>query len=484
MKKFFSNAYKKIFMENKIASISAALILFLLVSVAAALALGAEKTSDAEVVKSSDSDISSADSQTWPNSVSEIVSSEEASSSAPVQSSRPTASKSESAVSKVTVPKPVVSANKDYIYNTNLDIENNVFMDSLVYTGYNLKKHRADGLMWHYVLASQKRGKGWLSDITYGGGSTGYETVNGRPDISFFEKHGLVCASYVTYVYFNYLTNVAGIDTSSLDRPAKSYSANDWYIAAQKWVKKGYSKTIPFTASLNSGFIKFKAKETIPIGSIIAMSDATKPGSKACSHVSIYAGYKNGYNWVFHVGNANGPEFCAIERMHFGPDPQWPLAVITTPSNIRMAALLEVTVKDNTGAALSGVKISLKNTKTGELRNIGVTDKNGCVKAENLSYGDYTVIQTVPSGYSCSAPSVNVKLTTASNSCNKVSFTDELIPPDEPEIPSQTQTSSEAVTSSEEDASGETSTPPSDKNNPDGSQNYTPPEENIQNSGQ
>ena len=471
---------------HKIKAIIASVILILCVTTSAALVFGNNGDSAENKASSSGSRQTVTDRPQPISEKSDVPStSEQVSSSVKTNTSskKPASSKTQTS-SKAPVKNTNIVSNTDYKYNTNLDIENNVFMDSLVYTGYNLKKHRADGLMWHYVLASQKRGKGWLSDITYGGGSTGYETVNGRPDISFFEKHGLVCASYVTYVYFNYLPNVAGIDTSSLDRPAKSYSANDWYIAAQKWVKKGYSKTIPFTASLNSGFIKFKAKETIPIGSIIAMSDATKPGSKACSHVSIYAGYKNGYNWVFHVGNANGPEFCAIERMHFGPDPQWPLAVITTPSNIRMAALLEVTVKDNNGAALSGVKISLKNTKTGELRNIGVTDKNGCVKAENLSYGDYTVIQTVPSGYSCSAPSVNVKLTTASNSCNKVSFTDELIPPDEPEIPSQTQTSSEAVTSSEEDASGETSTPPSDKNNPDGSQNYTPPEENIQNSGQ
>lgn len=213
-----------------------------------------------------------------------------------------------------------------------LDLEENPFFDSLVYTGYNIEKHRSDGMMWYYLLASQKRDRGWLSNITYAGGSTGYETTaEGLPDISFFEKYGLVCASYVTYVYFNYLPNVVGIDTSELTKPEKSYSANDWYIAAKDWVDKGYSETIDFEASLtNAGFIDFSTEEEIPIGSIIAFCDA-KNKSDYCSHVVIYAGYENDYHWVYHVGNENGPEFCSVQRMHFGPDPQWPICIITTP---------------------------------------------------------------------------------------------------------------------------------------------------------
>ena len=216
-----------------------------------------------------------------------------------------------------------------------LDLEKNPFFDSLVYTGYNIEKHRADGMMWYYLLASQKRDRGWLSNITYAGGSTGYETTsNGAPDISFFEKHGLVCASYVTYVYFNYLPNVAGIDTSELTKPEKSYNANDWYFAAKDWVDKGYSESIEFEASLtNAGFIDFSTEVEIPIGSIIAFCDSRNK-SDYCSHVVIYAGYENDYHWVYHVGNENGPEFCSVQRMHFGPDPQWPIAVITTPDMV------------------------------------------------------------------------------------------------------------------------------------------------------
>lgn len=214
------------------------------------------------------------------------------------------------------------------------NLENNVFFDALVYTGYNIEKHRSDGLMWQYVLAANKRGKGWLSDITYNGGSDGYEvTEEGLPDIPFFERHGLVCASYATYVYFNYLPNVAGIDTSELTKPEKAYNANDWYIAAKDWVEEGYSENIEFEANLKGGFIQFEEAKEIPIGSIIAFCDANNK-SDHCSHIVVYAGYANDYHWVFHVGNENGPEFCSVERMHFGPDPQWPIAIITTPEQV------------------------------------------------------------------------------------------------------------------------------------------------------
>ena len=220
----------------------------------------------------------------------------------------------------------------DYGYPTPENIENNIFWDSLEYTGYNMQKHIDDGLMWEYILAGYKREKGWLSDIGYAGGSLGYEvTEEGLPDIEFFERRGLVCASYLAYVYFNYLPNVCGIDTSCLEKPTLAYSANDWYLACQKWVEDGYSRTIDFKATKSHGFIKYEPAEEIPIGSILCFRDITNTTSNFCRHVCIYAGYKNGYHWVYHVGNDNGPEFCAVERMSFGEGAQWPTAIFTTP---------------------------------------------------------------------------------------------------------------------------------------------------------
>lgn len=323
-----------------------------------------------------------------------------------------------------TPPAPKPPVNTAFVPNSNTDPDNNVFLDAMVYTGYNINKHRSDGLMWVYILASQKRAKGWLSNIGYGGGCSGYEVnEHGLPNISRFERGGLVCASYATYVYFNYLPNVAGIDTSILHRPERSYDANSWYIAAQQWVQAGYSEKINFTASSSGNYIKFNAEKDIPIGSIICLTDFYNRNNH-CTHVSLYAGYKNGYHWVTHVGNENGPEFCAIERMSCGPDPQWPLAVITTPSNIRFSAALDVAVKNENGSPLSGVSFSLKNLKTGVTTSLGTTGISGVVSKEGLSYGEYQIIQNVPEGYTCPSPTVMVNLTTQNNSKTTYTFTD------------------------------------------------------------
>ncbi len=248
---------------------------------------------------------------------------------------KPTQSKTEKTSSK--------SSEKTTYDHSKMTPDSNVFLDALEYTGYHLDVQRNSGMMWgsydNYILCSQKKGLGWLSNITYDdyGRASGYETdENGKPHISYFENTGLVCASYVTYVYFNYLPNVAGIDTSMLARPEKSVLANDCYIAGKKWIEAGYSRYIDFTAndggSINND-IKLTLDEEIPIGSLIVLCDWYNR-SDWCSHICIYAGKKNGYHWVTHVGNENGPEFCAIERMNRKPHPQWPIAIITPPSNI------------------------------------------------------------------------------------------------------------------------------------------------------
>lgn len=256
------------------------------------------------------------------------------SSSAPTPSNSPSSSLPSQIQSTVTPPahESVNGTGNTFGYNTNLDIEDNVFMDALLYTGYNMKKHREDGNMWVYILSQDKRGLDYLSDITYGGGCTGLETnEQGLPDISAFEQGGLVCASFATYVYFNYLPNVAGIDTSFLTKAERTYNADSFYTAAKDWLAKGHTYTIPFEVSRTDyNYIVFEPKEEIPIGSILVFEDDRKHDGRG-SHITVYAGYKNGMHWVYQVGTSNGPEMCAVERMLFGPDPQWPLAVFATP---------------------------------------------------------------------------------------------------------------------------------------------------------
>ena len=319
------------------------------------------------------------------------------------------------------IPDITTSYLQTDIYTT---IDNNIFMDALIYTGYNITKHRSDGRMWEYVYSADKRGLGYLSNISYGGGCSGYETdENGKPNIARFEQGNLVCASFVTYVYFNYLPNVAGIDTSALTRPTSSVNAHSFYTAAKDWVEKGYSEYIPFEykvlGALGSSFIEFTHEQEIPIGSLVIFCNP-KTSMTAGSHVAIYVGYKNGYDWLYHVGTANGPEFCAVQRMNFGPNARWPIAVITPPSNVNLTPTLEIELVDKAGNPISGSEFLLKHPTSGKEISLGTTDENGKLVRTDLSYGDFELVQTVPEGYSCNVTSNTIKITGVNNSYNKI----------------------------------------------------------------
>lgn len=320
-------------------------------------------------------------------------------------------------------------------YVTPMDMEDNIFMDSLAYTGYDIAKHRKDGLMWQYILSSKKKRASssgpynWLSNISYHGTPRGYETKNGKPDIAYFEKYGLVCASYVGYVYQNYLPNVVGLDTAKLGKPSdygwSDVLADGWYEVAKTWVQKGWSEFIRFDCRKvagSGGQLRITPEKCIPIGSMIVTANDSNANSDYAGHVSIYAGYKYGYHWVYQVGTNNGPEFCSIERMGYNPDPhyrQWLIAIITPPNILNYAPILEVTVKDTAGNPVKDAAVSIKREKTGKVIDLGKTDANGLASKDYLYYDGVTVTCTA-GGKSGTA---KLTLTSKNNSVNKVTVT-------------------------------------------------------------
>ena len=86
-----------------------------------------------------------------PSEVSETVS--EVPKQNTVSSSKPQSSSSHAASTDAPSGAGKPSQSGGFKYNTNLDIEDNVFFDAMIYTGYNIEKHRADGNMWKYILA-------------------------------------------------------------------------------------------------------------------------------------------------------------------------------------------------------------------------------------------------------------------------------------------------------------------------------------------
>ena len=163
----------------------------------------------------------------------------------------------------------------------------NVYLDALEYTGYKVQKQKDDGTIFKKFSSAASA---YLSDISYGEYRYGTETVTKSgtatglaPDIATFESSGLCCASYVSYVYFNYLPNIAGIDTSDMTRPYNLRSAPAYNAAANEWVSSGTARRISFRQNANGD--NFVPSESIPIGSLIIFKDIPDGG---IAHVAVY----------------------------------------------------------------------------------------------------------------------------------------------------------------------------------------------------
>lgn len=297
------------------------------------------------------------------------------------------------------IPVTVFAAPASDIPDEMLD---NVYLDALAYTGYQVQAQKNDGTIYKTYGS---RASAYGSNISYGLTKYGTETVTKSgtatglaPDIAGFESSGLCCASYVSYVYYNYLPNIAGIDTSDVAKPSNPRSASSYNMAANAWVNAGTARRISFTQSSNGD--NFNPSEEIPIGSLIVFKHIPTGG---IAHVAIYAGYYNGIHFVTHVGNDRGPEFSTIVGMSKGDYPEAVVQVVA-PQFVEESGMIEVYKKDPNGKNLSGAYFLATNTETGEEYGIGPTNSNGyaCTQ-EDLPYGTYKIVETVfPTDYTYS----------------------------------------------------------------------------------
>lgn len=181
-----------------------------------------------------------------------------------------------------------------------LDQKYNVFIDAMDYVGYNIDDYRESDI-WLYGSILQEPYA--TTRITYGTGTNGKETVkdpttvSGKaPNLKHFRKNGFVCASFVSYVYLNYLPNVAGYDTSVLEKAMQGKNHEtvaDWHRATEELIKSGYATRITNKNKLEVGDIVFVDKDKV-------IND----------HISIYVGKQKGHYCVIHCGNKRGPDFC------------------------------------------------------------------------------------------------------------------------------------------------------------------------------
>ncbi len=286
------------------------------------------------------------------------------------------------------------------------DMLDNLYLDALAYTGYNVQAQKNDGTI--FVSYGSSVSSSIRSDIGYDTGPSGLETVadsstvSGKaPNIAKYESAGLCCASYVSYVYYNYLPNIAGVDTSSAPCPSNPRSASAYNTQANSWVENGQARRISFTKDSDGD--NFTPSEDIPIGSLIVFKHM-ETGNIA--HVAIYAGYYNGHHFVTHVGNERGPEFSTIVGMSKGGYPESVVQVVV-PEFVEDNGAIEVYKKDTKGNNLSGAVFVATHTETGKQYKIGPTNSKGyAITTEGLPYGSYKVKETVfPTNFQSSGKS-------------------------------------------------------------------------------
>lgn len=277
----------------------------------------------------------------------------------------------------------------------------NIYLDALTYTGYKTDAQKADGSI--FKTYSGNAPASVRSGIGYGTGPSGLETVaagnkTGKaPDIAKFKSGGLCCASYVSYVYYNYLPNIARMDVSKIPQPANPRSPISYNSAVKNWVKSGGARRIAFTQGTNS----FTPNEEIPIGSLIIFKHKT---TGEIAHLALYAGYYAGKHFVTHVGNERGPEISTVEGMSKGSYPEVVTQVVV-PVVGEPVGTISVHKTDENGKPLAGAKFKATMAEHPEYSFlINPTDENGNAKMNmGLPYGKYILTEIeFPEGYTYS----------------------------------------------------------------------------------
>lgn len=277
----------------------------------------------------------------------------------------------------------------------------NIYLDALTYTGYKTDVQKADGSI--FKTYSGNAPASVRSGIGYGTGPSGLETVaadnkTGKaPDIAKFKNGGLCCASYVSYVYYNYLPNIARMDVSKIPQPANPRSPISYNSAVENWVKSGGARRIAFTQGTNS----FTPNEEIPIGSLIIFKHKT---TGEIAHLALYAGYYAGKHFVTHVGNERGPEISTVEGMSKGGYPEVVTQVVV-PKIGEPLGTISVHKTDENGKPLAGAKFKVTMAEHPEYSFlINPTDENGNAKMNmGLPYGKYILTEIeFPEGYTYS----------------------------------------------------------------------------------
>lgn len=196
-------------------------------------------------------------------------------------------------------------------------------VEAMKYLGYKTENQKKAGSLLEDRASGPRTPQKYLTSITYGGGSTGREAVKNKntatgyaPNVTHFNRNGLVCASFVTYYYDNFLRNIGGVNTdyirSAMNKTGYApYSCMSWYNAMPSLVKSGKATLVDKVKSYQS--LPAANLKKLKVGDLVMFSVPST--GTACGHVAVYAGTNHeGDHFVAHVGGDEGPVFQTLER--------------------------------------------------------------------------------------------------------------------------------------------------------------------------
>ena len=167
--------------------------------------------------------------------------------------------------------------------------------------GYKADKQAKAGTLLQDCGSGPRTPMRFRSGIRYGGGPLGTETVKDKksptgkkPDISRFKQNGMVCSSFVTYYYLNYLPNVAGVNTNDIRSAMKKSgvkfnNCNSWGYAAEYLVKRGKATLVDSVKKGRS--LPAAHLSRLKIGDLITFRIPNE--GLEWGHVAVYAGTNN-----------------------------------------------------------------------------------------------------------------------------------------------------------------------------------------------
>lgn len=202
------------------------------------------------------------------------------------------------------------------------ELTDNSVLRAMSWLGYDVNGQIANGDLYSVYGAFELSEK-YRSKIFYDEegvyGLEGNDTVSDptsptgkSPALDKFKKRGLICASFTTYYYLNYLPNVEGVDMSWMQQAFDRYISGGYhYRAVLTW-------DLAFKNLANQG-------KVTKIGTSAENVDRTKLATGDLvlfsstdyrySHVAIYLGSVRGEDYIVHCAYKRGVEINTLSAI-------------------------------------------------------------------------------------------------------------------------------------------------------------------------